>query len=396
MGAQVAGISNGGYRRVVIVQPHFGQGGAESVAAWIVQAIKDLAPVTVLTFDALAPVELNRRFGTQLKEGDFEVARCRFPFRKGRNLKWTILKLHWLMRQCKAWPEKDVLFFSASSEMDFGRPGVQYVEFPLLAEAATRSLGLLSPKRWYHRSTFMRAAYLCSGRLLSRFSLEGVKANYTLTASDWTREVMCKVYGVEGKTVYPPVTLEFPHVPFANREYGFVCLGRITPSKRILEIIGILQAVREQGFDVHLHIIGPEDDPKYMKKVKAALHRHQSWVFLEGALDRTRVAEMLAQHRFGIHGMPYEHFGIAVAEMAKAGCIVFVPNSGGQVEIVDKDERLVYSSEQEAVEKITKLLANEREQELISREMKARGARFSAERFVTEIRKVVGAILEGS
>jgi glycosyltransferase involved in cell wall biosynthesis len=41
--------------------------------------------------------------------------------------------------------------------------------------------------------------------------------------------------------------------------------------------------------------------------------------------------------RYGIHGMLDEHFGMAPAELAAAGCIVFVPNDGGQVEIVDDD-----------------------------------------------------------
>jgi hypothetical protein len=40
--------------------------------------------------------------------------------------------------------------------------------------------------------------------------------------------------------------------------------------------------------------------------------------------------------------MPIEPFGMAPAEMAAAGCIVFVPNDGGQIEIVNGDPRLVY------------------------------------------------------
>ena len=42
----------------------------------------------------------------------------------------------------------------------------------------------------------------------------------------------------------------------------------------------------------------------------------------------------MAQHRYGIHTMENEHFGIGVAEMVRAGCIPFVHDSGGPVEIV--------------------------------------------------------------
>ena len=51
--------------------------------------------------------------------------------------------------------------------------------------------------------------------------------------------------------------------------------------------------------------------------------------------------------------MEEEHFGMVVAEMIKAACIVFVPKGGGQVEIVGEDERMIYDDMIEASEKIT-------------------------------------------
>jgi len=359
------------------------------VAAWAIQAVKDLAPVTVLTFDAITPDDLNARFGTNLQAGDFEVVRCRFPSGRTGQPRWTLLKLHWLMRRCKRWPDRRVLFFSTSSEMDFGQPGVQYVDFPQFAERATREMGLFPPQRWVHRSSWLRAAYLQVGRMLSGFSEKGVRANLTLTVSDWTGEIVRKVYGIATKTVYPPVTLEFPSVPFLDREKGFVCVGRIAPSKRILEIMRILGAVREQGHDVHLHVIGPPGEPAYMRKVLATARSEGSWISIEGPLERARLAELIARHRFGIHGMPNEHFGLAVAEMAKAGCIVFVPKGGGQTEIVDYDKRVIYEDEGDAVEKITQVLVDERLQVKLGQEMAARGRRFAPERFVRGVQEAV-------
>ena len=60
----------------------------------------------------------------------------------------------------------------------------------------------------------------------------------------------------------------------------------------------------------------------------------------------------MATHRYGIHGMREEHFGMAPAEMARAGCIVWVPRGGGQMEIVGREPVLMYDSEDDAVEKI--------------------------------------------
>ena len=50
--------------------------------------------------------------------------------------------------------------------------------------------------------------------------------------------------------------------------------------------------------------------------------------------SRDEVRALMATHRYGIHGMREEHFGMAPAELARAGCIVWVPRGGGQMEIV--------------------------------------------------------------
>ena len=48
----------------------------------------------------------------------------------------------------------------------------------------------------------------------------------------------------------------------------------------------------------------------------------------------------MASHRYGIHGMREEHFGMAPAEMVRAGVIVWVPRGGGQMEIVGREPAL--------------------------------------------------------
>jgi glycosyltransferase involved in cell wall biosynthesis len=378
---------------IVIVQPHFQQGGAETVAAWAIQALKGFSPIKVLTFDRVDAQTLNRNFGTSLQSNDFDVVACNFPFGTNGVPSWTLLKLHWLMRQCKKWPNDRVLFFSTSSEMDFGRPGIQYVDFPQLVERDVRQMGLLTAQKWWHRDSWARKVYLRVGELLSDFSVEGVRANLTLAVSKWTARIVEQIYGVPARTVYPPVTFEFPKIPFKNREPGFVCIGRIVPSKRILEIIEILRKVRNEGYEVHLHIVGPVGDRAYMQKVISTQKRLGSWIKIEGPVERSVLAELVSQHRFGIHGMLNEHFGIAVAEMVKAGCIVFIPNNGGQVEIVDSDDRVLYSTEEEAVEKIARILDNANEQQDLSETMRKLGQRFSAERFIGEVREAFNNFL---
>jgi glycosyltransferase involved in cell wall biosynthesis len=84
-----------------------------------------------------------------------------------------------------------------------------------------------------------------------------------------------------------------------------------------------------------------------------------------------------------------EHFGIAVAEMVKAGCIAFVPNDGGPVEIVGGDKRLVYQTKEEAITKIIRILSNPDEQASLRNYLNSRKELFSTERFMSQIREIV-------
>ena len=52
--------------------------------------------------------------------------------------------------------------------------------------------------------------------------------------------------------------------------------------------------------------------------------------------------------------VPTEAFGISVAEMVKAGAIVFAPNNGGQTEVINSPD-LLFSGADDAVRKICSL-----------------------------------------
>ncbi|MBI3924057.1 MAG: glycosyltransferase [Armatimonadetes bacterium] len=84
-----------------------------------------------------------------------------------------------------------------------------------------------------------------------------------------------------------------------------------------------------------------------------------------------------------------EHFGMAVAEMVRAGCIVFVPRGGGVPEIVGHREELLYTDAPEAVQRIARVMGDQRLQRELRRYLEARGPLFSPERFAQELLRVV-------
>jgi glycosyltransferase involved in cell wall biosynthesis len=224
---------------------------------------------------------------------------------------------------------------------------------------------------------------------LTGFSIERMRHNISLVNSDFIGARVRASHGMETVTLFPPIAGTFPAVPWERREDGFVCIGRISPEKRLERIVEILSRVRESGRPLHLHIIGTSKGDAYAASIKTCVDANRSWVTMNENLPREELAQLVARHRYGIHAMDEEHFGMAVAEMVRADCIVFAPNNGGPVQILGGDERLLYSSVQDAAEKIgLTMLRRERQKELRDF-LAACSGQFSAEHFVHQFRELV-------
>jgi len=92
--------------------------------------------------------------------------------------------------------------------------------------------------------------------------------------------------------------------------------------------------------------------------------------------------------------MREEHFGMAPAEMMRAGMIVWVPKGGGQVEIVGGEPSLVYETEQEAADAIRRVIDDDAEQLRLRELLASRGELFDEQRFMREIQEVVAEFRE--
>jgi glycosyltransferase involved in cell wall biosynthesis len=278
------------------------------------------------------------------------------------------------------------LVVTANNETDFGRPGIQYIHYPWNFRPRP-AVDL----RWYHVRPLLVLYYRVVDAI-SRFSPDGVRRNLSLVNSDWTGALVARWYGMPSRTLYPPVAADFPAVPWALREDGFVCIGRISPEKELDRVIDIVAGVRRAAPDIRLHLVGAPAAPRrYYRHIVRRVRASGGWIRLHENLSRTDLARLVASQRYGIHGMLEEHFGIGPAEMAVGGCIVWVPRAGGQVEIVGGDERLTYTNVEDAVEKIVRVLRDPGAQGALREVLAACRDRFSAERFVREVREIVAA-----
>lgn len=118
-----------------------------------------------------------------------------------------------------------------------------------------------------------------------------------------------------------------------------------------METVDIVRRLRQAGHDLRLVICGKRTDPAYEREVARAVAEAGPWAELHLDLDRTALVALMARSRYGLHTMIDEHFGIAVAELVRMGCVTFVHDSGGAREIV-ADPRLCFTTEEQAVDRI--------------------------------------------
>lgn len=379
-------------KSVLFIQPSLQPpGGGNGLAAWMLQALQRDYRVTVFTWRPFDVRGLDAFWGTSLASADIE-ARAVPPW-----IRWlverlplplSLLKSSILLRLAqRLMPDFD-LVVSANNEVDFGRPGIQYVHYPAYQRPRPQV-----DMRWYHGIPgVLRLYYWVCDRFFD-VSSEAVNRNLTLVNSDWTGAQYRRTHGGDPVTLYPPVPGGFPEVPWARRRNDFVCVGRIAPEKDHDTIIDIVERVRRVHPEVHLHVIGNPSSGAYDQRIRARVREHADWITLHLDVSRAELTRIVAGCRYGLHAMENEHFGMAPAEMATAGCLVWVRDDGGQVEIVGGDPRLIYHSVDDGVAKILAVLQDEREQESLRAMLAARVPRFSAERFMDAVREAAATQL---
>jgi glycosyltransferase involved in cell wall biosynthesis len=226
----------------------------------------------------------------------------------------------------------------------------------------------------------------------SRFDPALVEKDTVLVNSAWTAEKVRKRYAIEPRVLNPPIDTEplQDHVPWNERENGFVFLSRISPEKNVLWLIEIVTELRERDHDIHFHIVGPKDIefPKYYREVESKVAAHD-FIHLEGELWGRELATLLCSHRYGINGATTEQFGIAIGEMIAAGMIPFVPNSGGQTQLVGENDALLFETTDAAVEKIANVLGDDDHRRTVQNALPDIERHYGKAKFQQEIVEIV-------
>ena len=284
--------------------------------------------------------------------------------------------IYWTIKRFKHVASEYDVVFSAFNALDMGRPGIQYLHWVHVVEKNHVNAPL-----WYR--VLMQWA---------DFSHERLCENYSIANSEYTAQWVEKTYGIKADVIFPPVVTKIDESSWLERENAFLCSGRIVRAKDTHRVIKILKTVREQGFDIRLHITGGGGGggiygQHYLRTIEKLVQQNADWISLHKDLSYADYLKVLTRCRYGIHYKP-EPFGISVAEMLKADLIPFVRSKGGQMEIVGTEHQdLLFANEKDGVEKIIAVLSNQDLQQKLLQSLQQRKHLFSTEKFMDDIRE---------
>jgi glycosyltransferase involved in cell wall biosynthesis len=377
-------------KSIAVWQPYFRGGGAEAVALWILEALQDEYSLTLYTLTNVDFSWLNKMYGTHLSSEQINVKTCLPELLT--DIAYSAMSMNEIFKMAIVYLtihkfKQDSLnydvAFSAFNALDMGSSGIQYLHWVNVVEKLPEKAPF-----WY--------------QLLMKwvdFSYNRLTQNLSIANSRFTADKVKEVYNIDAEVIFPPVVSEIDALPWHEKEDAFLCSGRLVKAKSPHRAIEILQAVREQGFDVKLHITGGGGgvyEKSYQDDLRKLVEQNSDWVFLHQNLPYADYLKIVSRCRYGLHVKP-EPFGISVAEMLKAGMIPFVRSTGGQVEIVGAENSdLLFRKNKDAVSKIIRVLSDDTLRSNLSEILSQRKFLFSTEHFTKEIRGVVRDFIDTS
>lgn len=360
-------------------------GGATAVTAWVLQALHRDFDVRLATPDEEVDFQhLDQAYGTSLAGAHIGIHVLPLPrsFRWVPERKLKSLRLAVSFRDPFLYQYGEGLIFNTANEMSFLGPSVNYIHCPIRHRGMVAEL-YQGSERWLR---YMNNAVF---KVVAGFKEEQFRRSVCVANSQWTAEALQRVYDVKAAVIYPPVTIpiQIPR-PFEDRSVGYVCIGRISAEKRVDEAIELIDHLHAKDRAAHLHIVGTGSG-SYFDRIKEEA-RQRSYVKLHCNLSRTDLAALLNEHRFGIHMMRNEHFGMAVAEMIAAGMIVIAHRSAGPMEILGPESPLLFAHKQEALAIAMRLVGNPTLQVDVHSSIADRNIceAFSPDAFMSSIRRV--------
>jgi glycosyltransferase involved in cell wall biosynthesis len=372
--------------RVLMVQRSLRPpGGGNAVAAWMVHALADRHDVATLTASRWSANETNAFYGTSIPD---RITRHVLP----APWRWLVglpaenklsrIRMCSVLRYARRLASQYDILLTADNYAAFAKPGFQYLHFPADLDPEPARL-----------KPIVDIYFTLCDRVLGAPWTDAAK-NATITNSQWSAAGLERMGTVSKPVVlYPPVIDPGPGLPWDQRDDVFLCIGRFHGSKRIERTIAIVDRIRARSLpQARLKIVGSPIDREYTRRLHRLVERMRGdWIEFHEDLSRGALNQLMGRSRYGMQAMEHEHFGMATAEMTRAGCVVFAHRSGGSPEVLNHEDAVLWSSEDDAVEKFARL-----DVDRIRPRLRAHANTFSTERFVDNFRRIIATSTAGS
>ena len=364
-------------------------GGGNAVAAWMVHALAGRHQIDTLTACEWTAAAANAFYGTEIPRHGISKHVTAAPWSWLASLpedRLTRLRMCAVLRYARRIAQRYDLLITADNYGAFPKPGMQYLHFP----------APLNPEPARLRAAVH--AYFAFCDWFVGVPWDQARRNVTLANSAWTARGLDEGRMIERADVlYPPVVDPGEGRPWEARHDTFLCLGRFHGSKRIDLAMAIVRRLRAGAIPgARLLIVGSPVDAEYTARIKAMAAPDRDWIEFREDLSRDEVNRLIGESRYGLQAMEDEHFGMATAEMARGGCLVFPHDSGGSPEVVGGEAALLWRTEDEAVARISAIAGDARVRDAVRWRLRAHAATFSTDRFVERFRAIVDEWFEAA
>jgi len=294
---------------------------------------------------------------------------------------------------------------------------IEYVHFPfeISVDPRFRGSGLYYGEDPYvmerYRKFPMSMYWWVYARLLPKFMRKNPfnVASAVLANSRWVADLVEKLYGERPRVLNPPIPpgtgLVVEPRNFDSRRYSIAMVGRFSEEKRYHWVVEeVMPRLLKEVEGVKLFIFGgtrTRASESYLNRVdwlarRAGLRvsrsiKAEANVYLIADAPRNTVNEALDSSRVFLHATVNEHWGIAVTEAMARGLPTVVHKSGGTwSDLVSEGlVGLGYSSEEEVVEALAKLLTDGKLWRLYSQKSLERARELTLEKFAERLASAV-------
>ena len=232
-------------------------------------------------------------------------------------------------------------------------------------------------------------------RQSARAAYEKMMRNTTvLTNSQFSRDAILKIFGVNSRVLYPPVDTDAFSSAAASeeREDSVLVISRFHPSKKIENAIHLAKLLKQNGIAKCVRIAGniSPAGAAYYAHLRGLAERYDlgDFVRFEPNVRFTGLLEMMRQSKVYLHPLPGEPFGMSTVEAMSAGLVPVVPDLGGHTEFVPA--KYQFHTFGQGVDAVAKALeAPSSERALLSRSAQ----KYSVANYVKQFQQIVSELL---